>query len=117
MPDLLAASPTMTGTDHWTLIIGLLGLTIVVGLLAGVMVLSTREALKEQRSATRRIGDVQARVNTIRARRGPASSRPDNRPSLPIQRILVSGREGAPKPGRRHDAPTRRPAVTGPPVT
>jgi hypothetical protein len=105
MPDLPATSPTVTGTDHWTTIIGLLGLTIVAGLLAGAMVLGAREALRKHLSATRRIADVRSRVNMITARRRVRSSRPDIRISIPVQRVRVSGRAGALMPGRRQDAP------------
>jgi hypothetical protein len=106
-----------TTTNQWTTITGLLGFSIVAGLLVGALVLSAREALKERRASVRRVDDVRSQVKMIAARRDPSSPPSDSAPSLPMRRVRVSGRAGATTPGRRHVAPSATASRDRSPVT
>jgi hypothetical protein len=101
----LVTAPSDATADRWTVLVGLFGLTIVVGLLASALILSVREALKERHVTARRIDDVRSQVRMMTARRRQVPLLPDVTPSVSTQRIHVSGRAGATMPGRRQDAP------------
>jgi hypothetical protein len=94
-----------TPTSQLTTITGLLGFSIVAGLLIGALVLSARVALRKRRAAARRVNDVRLRVKMITARRESFTPQPDATPSATMRRVRVSGRAGATMPDRRQNAP------------